>query len=367
MSFLRSLLKNRERQRLEQAAGEAPAPEVFLQLAEMHRQEGDLSGARQAAKRGLARFPGDAGLVSLERELAVSERQAEIQRLREQIANYPNPRLYARLAELYRAGNENDKARQVARAGLASSPDHAGLHHVMGELAHDAGQAEEAVEHLRKAAGLDKYNYSALKLLGKTLAGLGRHAEAAAAFADILAFAPDDEEVKELRAREQSAGGAQAPAAPAAEPETVRPGPAEPSGAGQEPPAPTAAPPPAATEKSEMDQALTALIGIEGIGGIVLADAQGLPLASALPPDMDEALAGATAMDVRRSAGPACGELGLGAFEDVLIETDAGSIYIHAIRDLTLAIFAAPGARPGPVELRARGLMRKLAELTGRD
>ena len=207
MSFLDKLIKNRERTRLEEAVRKDPSPAAFLGLARVLQQEGDLAQARQVARRGAAAFPKDSELAQLDRDLTTLERDAECRRLREQIANFPNGRLYARLAELYRAGGQPDKAVQVASSGLGSFPNHDGLHYVLGLLHADAGAKEEACKHLSRAAELDKFNYSALKLLGRLLSELGRHMDAAETFAKIRGFAPDDEEVKELHSRASRAGG----------------------------------------------------------------------------------------------------------------------------------------------------------------
>lgn len=207
MGFLDKLLKNRERTRLEEAIRKEPSAAAFLRLARVLQEEGDLAQARATAKRGTAAFPQDAELVQLERDLTVLERETECRRLREQIANYPNGRLYAHLAELYRSGGEEDKAFQVARSGLAGFPDHDGLHYVMGQLQLARGATEEARRHLARATELDKFNYSALKLLGQLLTDQRRYTEAADVYARIRSFAPDDEEVKGLHGRAAQAGG----------------------------------------------------------------------------------------------------------------------------------------------------------------
>ena len=368
MSFLANLLRNRERSRLEEAVRQAPTADAFLRLARAHQEEGDPALARQVAKRGLAAFTADAALAQLEQDLAVLEREAECKRLREQIANFPNPRLYARLAELYRAGREPDKAFQVARSGLAGFPDHGGLHYVLGLLQADAGVKEEACRQLARAAELDKFNYAALKLLGRLLTELGRPAEAAQAYARIRSFAPDDEEIKSLHGRVAQAGGV-SPAPAASRPESAGPaaGEAPAARAATTVPAVPAAPEapaagaraPAGAPASLLAIALARMVGKDGIEGAILVDAAGLAVAATLPAGRSEEAVAAAAAALRRAGGPACGELGLGGFEEAFVESADGALHLYAVRDMTLAVLAAPRSRAGLVALHARGFAKK--------
>jgi predicted regulator of Ras-like GTPase activity (Roadblock/LC7/MglB family) len=207
------------------------------------------------------------------------------------------------------------------------------------------------VESLSKAVESDAHNYAALKLLGRLLTELGRGDQAAAAFAKILSFAPDDEEVKKLR-------GQLAPGPAAA---TLPPKP--------EPPAPRAAPaatadarPAAAaaqTEKGGLSGALAEVVGRDGIQGAALADERGLNVASALPSGPEEELTAAMAADLRRAASSACGELGLGGLEEMVVESGAGGLHLYAVREMTLAVFTAPRAKAGIVGFHARGLISR--------
>ncbi|HOX05572.1 MAG TPA: roadblock/LC7 domain-containing protein [Planctomycetota bacterium] len=377
MSFIDKLLKNRERSRLEREAAEAASPAAFVHLAQLLQAEGDLTQARQTARRGLTSFPGDAALVRLERDLAALERDAECRRLRDEIARYPNGRLCARLAELYRSGNEHDKAMQVARSGLASYPEHDGLHHVMGLLLADKGSREEACRHLTRAVELDKFNSSALRLLSRLLGELGRHTEAAEYFARLRQLAPEEADVRGDRAHRGAAPAspAAAPAAPAtpatpATPAKVKaPVPPARAAAPAAPSAPAAAaaqvPGPVHTKASMAAIAISRLTGRDGIDGAILVDAAGQVVAAALPAGLAEQDAAAATADLRRAAGPACGELGLGGFEDAAVETSGGGFYLYAIRDMSLGIVAAPRSRPALIAQHAAAFARKLHDHDG--
>jgi len=367
MGFIRNLLRNREKHQLEEALLASPTPAAFLRLARLYQDEGDLPRARQIAKRGAAKFPDSTEIGSAQEDLVRLDRQAECKRLRERVINYPNPRLYARLAELYRAGGEAQKAQQVAEAGARTYPNNGGLLYVLGELANDAGRAEEACDHLTKATEQDSYNYSALKTLGQVLGKLGRYAEAVATFKKILAFAPHDEKAKELY--NQAVEATRATAAPtqametaeikaAAEDEEQSSSPsADTKVLGEEETAQIL------TEAGDLDAAVSELAGSAGVDGALLVDNYGLAVASALPAGMEENLAAAMVTGLRRSASPACGEMGLGAFEELAVELDSGSLYVYALREMTLAVFAAAGAKAGLLERCVHQFAEKVLDL----
>jgi len=338
MSFLDKLRKSRERAQLEEIVQKAPAPDAFGRLARMLLEEGDPVQARQVAQRGLAAFPKNGELIRLEGYFATAEREAECRRLREQIDRYPNGRLFARLAELYREGNEPDKAFHVARSGLATFPHNDSLHYVMGLLHADKGEREEACRHLTLTAEIDKFNVAALKLLCQLLGELGRHTEAAGVLARIKATPP---KIK--------APGGSAPAAAPAPEERSPAASAKPARAG------------AGGGESLVDIALARLTDRDGIEGAILVDASGRTVAAALPAGQDEAAVAATVADLRRTASPVCGELGLGSLEEANIELISGAFHLYAIKDQSLGIYAAPRSRPGLIAQHAQSVARKIA------
>jgi len=373
MGFIRNLLRNREKSQLEEAILKDPSPSAYLRLARMYQEEGDLTRAAQIAKRGAAKFPEHAEMGSAGADLGRLDREAECKRLRERIENYPNPRLYSRLAELLRASGEVDEARNVVDRGLRNYPDYGGLHYVLGQMASDAGEQEEAVKQLQLAVDQDEYNYAALKLLGQTYAQLGRHGEAAETYTRILAFAPDDADVKALRGDALAAsGGAEASrqVSPSMDTKVMSTQEAAAGIAVEKARAESAAAPDKETRvrpagaavEGDLTPAIGELAASAGIEGAVLVDNYGLPVASDLPGGMEEALAAAMATGLRRSAGPACGEMGLGSFDEIVVESTEGSIYVYALREMTLAVFAERGAKAGMVERCVQGFAEKALE-----
>ncbi|MHC4916603.1 MAG: tetratricopeptide repeat protein [Planctomycetota bacterium] len=386
MGFIRNLLRNREKSQLEELLVKDPSPSVYLRLARIYQEEGDLSRASKTARQGAAKFPESAEITSIEQDLTRLDRDAEVKRLRQRIESYPNPRLYSRLAELLRAGGQVAEAQEALKLGLRNYPDYGGLYYVLGLIANDAGNTDGAREHLSKAAELDNYNYAALKLLGQVNSTAGLHAEAADTYARILSFSPNDDEIKALRgqALEAANKGGGRKVSPttdtkvmsatqsASKPRVAAGGSRtsrrarfaeEPSAAGKG----AAAKPQPKPKKDEAGDALEVAMGklgeASGIQGAVLVDNYGLPVASQLPEGMEEALAAAMTTGLRRSGGPACGELGLGNFEEMVVETPEGAIYVYALREMTLAVFAEPGAKAGLLERQTRAFAEKALEM----
>jgi predicted regulator of Ras-like GTPase activity (Roadblock/LC7/MglB family) len=352
MSFIRNILRTREKAHLEDLVARDPSPSVFARLARLYQEEGDLAKARQTAKLGAAKFPENKEVCSLEQELLKLDRDTEIKRLREHVEKYPNARVFSRLAELLRAAGDSQEARRIVVVGMRNYRDNSGLHYVQGLLEADEDRHEEARAQLARAAELDPHNYGALRVLGQVLSVLGKHAEAAEAYGRILKFAPDDGEVKSLqRLALEAAGVAPAGAAAAA---------AAPAAPRAHPPAADTRVMPLSEILGDMTSELKELVGAPGIDGAVLSDARGQPVAAVLPAGLGEALAAAVAMDLRKAGSPVCGEAGLGALEQVTVETTAGTICVYTLRELSLAVLLAQGAKAGLADLRARAFAQKV-------
>jgi predicted regulator of Ras-like GTPase activity (Roadblock/LC7/MglB family) len=376
MGFIRNLLRNREKSQLEEALVKDPSPSIYLRLARIYQEEGDLAKAAQIAKRGAARFPEHAEIGTAEQDLVRQDRQAEMKRLRDRINNYPNPRLYSRLAELLRAAGDAAQARSVLAQGLRNYPKYGGLYYVLGLLERDEDKNDEALENLIKATELDNYNYAALKMLGTVYSDLNRHSEAAAAYDKIMSFAPDDEEIQELRTKALLAAGlpdkprkvspvldtrvmpTEEIAATAKKSDAAAPA------GGKQASSPTAETKAlSAAADTELAEAMARLSAAADIEGAVLVDNYGLPVASAVPEGTEEGLAAAMTTGLRRSGSPACGEMGLGSFDEMVVESAEGSIYVYALREMTLAVFAAHGAKAGLVERHVREFAEKALDL----
>ena len=327
---------------LEAALHGHPTPALYLQLADAHKVVGNFQRAAQVLKLGAARFPRALEIVRRHTETERAEREIERKRLIEKIQNQPNPILYARLAELFKAHGELDKTIETCQKGIKAFPKYGGTYLVLGQLYAEKKQWAEAAVKLEKSVELDKYNYLALKLLAQVYVEMGRPADAAKRLEDILYFAPGDEATLELLKKTKEKIGK-----PAGAPEEAKP--REPS---FRKPLRTAAEkePAAAQRDKRLDEGLAGLRNVSGVTGALLMDQYGLVVAASLAAGFDEGLAAALITNVYRIASGNAAKLGVGQFEESLIEGEQGNVHIALIEEMILAVFAKPEVKLGLLE-----------------
>ena len=358
---LTSFFRNREKRKLVQQIERSPrpAPEVFTRLAEMLRQEGDIQGAVRVARKGAALYPSHTEVNRVRADMDHLQRELEKERLRQKIQSYPNPILYAKLAELYKADGEVDASIKVCQTGISKFPNYGGTYLVLGQICVERGDYEGAKVQLEKAAELDRYNYMALKLLAEVYMHLGTPAEAAKRLEDILYFAPGDEAIMQLLQQARAAAGEPVPAE---EPPKKRAGRA----AAAKPQAKRAAFAAAGVEAGPRERALGEATGqlreIGGVHGSVLVDPFGLVISSALEESMDEELAGALITNVYRTTSESAEKMGVGEFEDGVIEGEDGFIHIEGFGEMILAVFCDKTAKKGMIGEAIRRFGERVAE-----
>lgn len=357
---LTGFFRGREKKKLLQQIERSPrpAPETFTRLAQMLREEGDIQGAVRVARKGAALHPNHPEVNRISAEMDHLQRELEKERLRQKIQSYPNPILYAKLAELYKADDEVDASVKVCQAGIAKFPNYGGTYLVLGQICVERGDYEGAKVQLEKAADLDRYNYMALKLLAEVYMHLEMPRDAAKRLEDILYFAPGDEAIMQVLQQARAAAGEPTPAKEVAAPARAT----SPKPAGRR-----AAFAAAAKELGPREHALTEatqeLREIAGVSGAVLVDAFGLVIASSLDESTDEGLAGALITNVYRTTSESAEKMGVGAFEDGVIEGERGFISIVGFDDWVLAIFCDPTAKQGMIGQAIRHFGERVAEL----
>jgi predicted regulator of Ras-like GTPase activity (Roadblock/LC7/MglB family)/Flp pilus assembly protein TadD len=402
MSFLSKWMTEREISRLTRRIETNPVPDDFVRLILKHQEEKNLTVALRIAKRGIGLFPQHAQLKSIHDQVQRHERNSEKDRLRQKLQSFPNPTLFARLAELYKAEGSLDKAQEICRAGISNYPEYGGTYLVLGQVLLEKGDAAGGMQNIEKAIELEPYNYMALKMLGQALIQAGRPADAIERFNAILSFAPGDEPVMTmLRKAQQMLAKPAVSALPAAPPRSLlrRPAPppvskthapaaAEkpaPAPVEREKPAPAAAPaagtaPPkhvpakqtllGEQQKKQQDlkrinlkrhvinDAITSFTSIEGVRGAVLVDVYGLVVASDMGIDIPDDLAGAMVMNLYRTTVQSADYLEVGEFEDGLVEGEHGHIHVFTINDMVLAVFA-------DVQIKQGMLMETIRDFLG--
>ncbi|MCW8130432.1 MAG: roadblock/LC7 domain-containing protein [Planctomycetota bacterium] len=350
-----------------------PTPQLYLQLADAYKESGNMQKAAQILKLGVSRFPSAPEISRRQAEAEKVERENEKRRLTDKIQTHPNPILYARLAELYKADAEIEKTIQICQAGIKAFPKYGGTYLVLGQIYIEKQKWDEALSQLEKSVELDKYNYMALKLLAQVYMQVGRPADAARKLEDILYFAPGDEAILELLKKAREAAGVPT-AAPADQSQISRE--AAISGGrravdGTSPNRKTImvgrlADQKAGTATSMRDKALNdgiaSLRGVEGVHGAILVDQFGLVVAANLDATIDEGLAGALITNVYRTASGNSVKLGVGNFEEGVIEGESGNVHIVQFGDMILAVFAATNVKMGLLEKTIRDFSMAVQE-----
>ena len=295
--MLTNYLRSRRKQKLteELRTNPQPPPEAFIELVQILREDGDVQGATKTAKMGAELYPDSANILESQAEMERVVRQQQKERLLQKIDSYPNPILYARLAELYKTDHEIDAAVQVCQEGIRSFPRYGGTYLVLGEICLQNGDHAGARAQLEKAVELDKYNYQALRLLADVYMALEMPAQAARRLEEILYFAPGDEAIVEMLARAREAAGEPPPDGDAVEALDGE----------EEPMAEVLSDVDGATgvpaQEQEINEAIGGITAVSGVDGALLVDPYGLVIAADLGSDIDEELVGAMITNVFRA------------------------------------------------------------------
>ncbi len=123
-------------------------------------------------------------------------REVEIQRYEQMLAEDPNSRAFAPLAEAYRKAGDLDKALAIAQTGLRIHPDYIGGLVVEGRVLLEKGDYKKARDSLARAVKDAPENLTAQKSLAKTAMALGENDVAAQALKAAILLSPDDDEIK---------------------------------------------------------------------------------------------------------------------------------------------------------------------------
>ncbi|MCY3022602.1 MAG: tetratricopeptide repeat protein [Planctomycetota bacterium] len=359
LDFIHQWRSNSRIRSLEQQLQHRPTPALYLQLADAHREAGNTQKAAQVLKMGAARFPSAPEITRRQAEAEKVERENEKRRLIDRIQTHPNPILYARLAEVYKADGELEMTSATCQKGIKAFPKYGGTYLVLGQIYVEKKQWQEAAAQLEKSVELDRYNYQALRLLAQVYMQLGRPADAAQQLEAILYFAPGDEAILELLKKTKEAAGQPLSGRQAA------------VGAGIQRTGRTLVQQRGAdgarqvkttiqriSAGSQRDKALNDgmanLRAVSGVTGAVLVDQYGLVVAADLDQSLDESLVGALITNIYRTTSGNAVKLSVGQFEEGLIEGESGNIHIVQLEEMILAVFARPDVKMGMLEKTIR-------------
>lgn len=200
------------RQKLDDAIAEAPEHAGLRKLrAELRRSLGDCLGAASDAAEAVILDPSDAVAKALLGVLMMDLQRPDdaVACLREAVAAQPaNPGFREGLAAALDSAGDPGAALATLNDGIAHTPGYIGLRNaavLQCVRRRDFVNAVELAEQARTAGVMDACLFG---LKGHALSSLGRHEEAADAYAEALKLGPDDQYVRHLAAAAGMAPGA---------------------------------------------------------------------------------------------------------------------------------------------------------------
>jgi len=186
---------------LGQAIAVAPRADLFMLRADARRQLGDFAGAVADAAEAVIHDRGDPAAKALLGVLMLELGRPEdaVRCLAEAVDAAPaNPAFRQGLADALAAAGQPDAAAATYAAGIAAAPGSLDLRNAAIMLAVRQRDFADAVALAEAACEVGIADACTFGLKGHALAGLGRHAEAADAYADALKLGPDDPTVRRM-------------------------------------------------------------------------------------------------------------------------------------------------------------------------
>lgn len=129
--------------------------------------------------------------------------EQDIQRYEKMLAEDPNSRAFAPLANAYRKAGKLDDAIRVAESGVRRHPHYSGGLVVLGRALMEAGEMAKAAEIMERAVAEAPENYLAQKTMGRIAKARGDNQRALTAMKAAHLLSPEDMEIEgELKALE---------------------------------------------------------------------------------------------------------------------------------------------------------------------
>jgi predicted TPR repeat methyltransferase len=188
---------------LGQAIAVAPRAELFMLRADARRQLGDMAGAVADAAEAVIHDRHDPAAKALLGVLLLELGRPDdaVRCLAEAVSAVPaNPAFRQGLADALAAAGQPDAAAATYEAGIAAAPGSIELRNnaILLAIRERAFAVAVALAEAARMVGIADATTFGLK--GHALASLGRHAEAADAYADALRLGPDDPHVRRVAA-----------------------------------------------------------------------------------------------------------------------------------------------------------------------
>jgi tetratricopeptide (TPR) repeat protein len=247
----------------------------------------------------------------------------DIRTLTTRLAEEPGSLAFLELAEALRRRGQLEAAGKVARGGLSKYPGLADAHDLMARILTDQGDLAGAFDAWADALRIDPMRTGALKGIAFLYFRAGQADEAIEHLQRAAEADPDDESIAQalVKVRRESRSVSHRPVEPAPGPEPVA------ATDAASVPASSPAPNPAPSPLPEPTEPGSPFAEMDGGRSLVLVDANGLRLAGSLPsPSGDETgdRVAAQLAGVSREAARATRLLGLGTWQSITLESSDG-------------------------------------------
>jgi tetratricopeptide (TPR) repeat protein len=326
--------RKRQIRKLTDQLGGSVNSRLYVEMMDLLNEEGEKDKANEAMYLGLHRFPESPELRKRRREQVHLERAEEKKKLHAQLLEQPTAETYARLAEISRLNLDAQGMWRVCVAGLQAFPKSPSLLLAQAHAWLEVSNLPVAARRLEELVAVQPFHYIARKLLGQAYLQMGRRDEALRHLAEAQRIAPDDTTLQELtelaRGTEHKTDGD-------------------------------------AKATEERSKALKELLGPlaaePGIKGAFIIDANGLLLTCLPGPNLDEATAATVFTQVRSVLLGGGAVLGIGVFEEAVIETEGRRLWVLACGNWLLAVLADLHVDPAPLLNVIRQCAQKAAQM----
>jgi len=205
MGIFDAIKIKKDLERLEKAAQEDPTAYNLTALVKRYWELNDIDNAIRVAKQALDRFPDVDEVFEIYSRLRKNQAQTEIDTLKKLIEERPNPAIFAQLSEIYMDLRDEDTALHYCRKSIEMFPNDDSAYLIIGELRLRrfymdllVKDGRLAMEYLEKTIEINNKNYKALVALAKFYLQIGMISKARQRLKNILLFAPEDDNVKDL-------------------------------------------------------------------------------------------------------------------------------------------------------------------------
>lgn len=356
MGLIHDLLFKRKVKKLEDEIAANPQPELFTALYEVFRADGKMEEANRVIHRGATLFP-DSELKATEEEVKLLELRLDRERLEEKIRNYPNPILFAKLAEIYLKLEEPEKSLKVCQRGIQNFPKYGGTYLVIADVCLSKGDVEGAIENFERALSLDRYNYTALRKLAKLHGDNGDFPRTVKALEDILYFAPEDKAVQEelkLAKKQLLPNHGRATTQTLIRKDALK-----------DPVKLSDLEKPTATlnvASATPSSPLAKLREVPGVKSSIIVDKNGLVVDGDLKPGSDEELTAALLTTVFRTTTGYSEQLGIGEFDEGIIFCEKEDLYLLCAGELVIGVWADSSVKKGLLEMKIHDVLEYFLE-----